>query len=227
MGNEGHRKRVKDKFCKTDIKNYYAYEIMEAVLFGVIRRRDTKPIAKALIEKFGNVSGVFDATKSEFLSCRGVGEKSYIFLNLLGDVWQYCEEEKANCQRIKTVREAGVLAQSYLRECKTQKFYITFIESSGRIINTKEIEETEPDKRIAEMMRCVAQYGKNADSMLIMSNHTDGSMIPTEEEKELTEKMRQLIEILNIKLFDHILVAEGKYVSLRKRGDIEITYGGA
>lgn len=78
LGNEGHRHRVRERFLKGGGRDMADYELLEAYLMIAIPRRDVKPIAKALIAKFGSFADVINAPQSELLEMEGIGENSVL-----------------------------------------------------------------------------------------------------------------------------------------------------
>ena len=83
---EGHRERLRKKYLQGGYFAFHEYEVLELLLTYVIPRKDTKPIAKDLIEKFGSLDGVVTASIEELCSISGIKENSAIFVKLLGDL---------------------------------------------------------------------------------------------------------------------------------------------
>lgn len=86
---EGHRERIRQKYLQGGYSAFLEYEILELLLTYAIPIKDTKPIAKELIEKFGNLDGVVMASIDELMSVKGIKQNSAIFLKLLGDTSKY------------------------------------------------------------------------------------------------------------------------------------------
>ena len=86
---KGHRERIRQKYLQGGYSAFLEYEILELLLTYAIPIKDTKPIAKELIEKFGNLDGVVMASIDELMSVKGIKQNSAIFLKLLGDTSKY------------------------------------------------------------------------------------------------------------------------------------------
>ena len=82
---DGHRRRLRQRFKKTGLEGFHDYEFVELLLTYAIPQRDVKPIAKELIQHFGGIKGVFDASIEELASVKGIGERSAILIKLLKD----------------------------------------------------------------------------------------------------------------------------------------------
>lgn len=106
---EGHRKRLRQRFDQVGLDGFSEHEILELILFQVIPRRDTNPLAHELINHFGNLAEVLDASKDELMQVPGVGEAVASFLCLFSAVnhWQRKQGEKPEKVILNTSAKAG------------------------------------------------------------------------------------------------------------------------
>ena len=81
----GHRKRLRERYLATGFDGFAPHEVLELVLQAAIPRQDTKKIAYELIDKFGNINNVFNASVEELAACKGIGEGSAVWLHLIMD----------------------------------------------------------------------------------------------------------------------------------------------
>ena len=93
---EGHRKRMKERFIKSGLDDFAPHNILELLLFYSIPRGDTNPVAHRLIDTFGSLSGVFDATPEELAKVDGVGENSAILISMIPQIARKYLEDKAD-----------------------------------------------------------------------------------------------------------------------------------
>ena len=91
---EGHRQRLFAKYSRGGIRSLCEEEIIELLLFLAIPRKDTRPIAAALIEKFGNLVGVLEAPRKEFENIDGIGEHASLILSFINDLLFYYRKDK-------------------------------------------------------------------------------------------------------------------------------------
>ncbi|ATX78767.1 DNA repair protein RadC [Mariprofundus aestuarium] len=80
---QGHRQRLRERFSRHGFDGFHDYEVLELLLTYAIPRVDVKPIAKRLLDLFGTLAGVFDASVTELSQVKGVGEKGALFLTLI------------------------------------------------------------------------------------------------------------------------------------------------
>ena len=77
---DGHRQRLKDRFCKEGLDNFDEHQVLELLLFYCIPRMDTNPIAHALLQRFGSLSQVLEAPVEELEKVPGIGHNAAVFL---------------------------------------------------------------------------------------------------------------------------------------------------
>ena len=83
---KGHRKRLRQRILDKEASSLHDYEILEALLFSIIPRRDTKPIAKALLKKFKNFRRMINADPDELKEFKGMGDQAVVFLTLIREL---------------------------------------------------------------------------------------------------------------------------------------------
>lgn len=91
---EGHRRRLKRKFSQSGLNLFYDYEALELLLSYAIPRKDVKPLAKALLEKFDGLKGLLDAETDEIEKVKGIGSHTAILIKLVKDLGTLYLEKK-------------------------------------------------------------------------------------------------------------------------------------
>ena len=113
----GHRNRIKAKYLENSANLVYDYEVLELLLTYSIPRRDVKPAAKALLERFGSLDKVFSASKEQLCTVNGIGENSAILIKLVTDLQSRC----AKCRNLKESRLALVSAEPVAQVYSSQQ----------------------------------------------------------------------------------------------------------
>mgnify|MGYP000623735944 FL=1 len=104
--NNGHRSRLKEKYLKGGLDGFLDYEILELFLTYASPRKDCKAKAKALIDKFGSIEGVFNAPKEKVLEVEDMGESSYVLMKLFKDIQKYIfKEDRLMGKKISSTKE--------------------------------------------------------------------------------------------------------------------------
>ena len=217
----GHRQRVLDRFRKEGIDSFSPHNILEMVLFYSIPRMDTNEIAHRLIDRFGSVAGVFDAPESELLKVDGIGDRSAAFLKMIPQLARYYMTEKAEDKIITSSRDAGeYLLPRYIGRT-TEAVMVICLDNKNKVISTQVVHEGNVNTaEISIQAIATAALGCNATSVIVAHNHPGGLSLPSNEDIKTTEVICRTLSALNIKVLDHIIIADNDFVSLADSGKI-------
>ena len=222
---EGHRERLRKRYIKSGLEGFNDYEVLELLLTYSIARKDVKPIAKELIEKFGTIDEIAKSDTKSLLEVDGIGEGSAVFLKLIGDIALTLYREKIEDKDILTIKSKNSLL-SYLRGeigySPREEFKILFLDSSNKLIASETLFYGTIDKSAIYPREIVERVIKNrAKSVIFAHNHPSGSISPSKKDIELTQYMYDSLKLLEIRLLDHIIVTKNSYFSFLEEGLIE------
>ena len=222
---KGHRERLRKRYIKSGLEGFNDYEILELLLTYSIARKDVKPIAKELIEKFGTIDEIAKSDVKSLLEVDGIGEGSAVFLKLIGDVALTLYREKIEDKDILTIKSKNILL-SYLRgeigHSPREEFKILFLDISNKLIASETLFSGTIDKSAIYPREIVERVIKNrAKSVIFAHNHPSGNISPSKKDIELTQYMYDSLKLLEIRLLDHIIVTKNSYFSFLEEGLIE------
>ena len=216
----GHRERLRQRFLDAGPGALADYEMLELLLFQAVPRRDTKPIAKALIEQFGSYQGVLRADVAALVDIKGMGEAGAVMFGAVADAAErLAREEVMN----KPVLSSWDRLLDYLRIGmafeKTERFRILFLDVKNNLISDEEqqrgtINHTPVYPR--EVVKRALELGASAISLV--HNHPSGNPTPSEADIQMTKSIRDAAKGVNIALHDHIIVAQSGTVSFVDKG---------
>jgi len=217
---QGHRERLRLRFSESGFDGFHDYEILELLLTYAIPRVDVKPIAKAILQAFGTLAGVFDAPVSELKQIKGMGEKGAIFLTLIRQVEvRYLASDlpgKSIFDRPDKVKvHLRLLVQGRGMEC----FGAIFTDQQHRHIATQVMFEGTVDRAVVyprNLMKRALEL--DAKGMILFHNHPGGTARASDEDIALTKRMEEASLPLDIKLLDHFLVAGKEVLSFKENG---------
>jgi DNA repair protein RadC len=220
----GHRDRMRDKFInQKNLDNFTEHEIIEMLLFYSVHMKNTNNIAHALIDRYGSIAGVLDVDVEELMKNDGISKKSAVLLSMLKDVFKRYSDEKwkAKKDKVSSSKSAGEYMISKFMNKKYEVFCIACLDSQNRInrlevINQGSINEAHVYSRL--VVEAALRY--NANSVIMAHNHPGGTLKPSDADINLTRKLKNALELVDIKTLDHIIVADGKYLSLADEGYI-------
>ena len=218
----GHRKRLRERYLQTGFDGFAPHEVLELVLQAAIPRQDTKKIAYELIDTFGNINNVFNASVEELAACKGIGEGSAVWLHLIMDTVRYCDKEKIkNIKTLRTTADFGEYAIPLFSHLPNETFYAITLNAACNITSCKNLGTGNSNEVLVSIRElALAALQSNSSAIVLAHNHPSGILEPSIEDIEFTRPVNNLLATLRIMLLDHIIVAEGEYISLAAKGFI-------
>ena len=225
--NQGHRERIKEKFLKNGIDGFAEYEILELLLTYCIPRKDTKPIAKDLLNKFKTLDNVFKADFDKLSVIDGLGNNSIAFLKLIGDLPSiiYKDElknKKLVNKEILKISNKDILL-NYLRNKigyeEKEKFYLIYLSSSNEVIEFEENSVGTLDRSSVyprEIYKKIINL--NAKSVILAHNHPSDNITPSKSDIELTNEIAKGLKNFGALLIEHIIITKNSYFSFLEEG---------
>ena len=223
-----HRNRVRNKFLKYGIDAFEPHEIIEFLLFWSISRKDTNVIAHNLINKFGSISAIFDASYKSLLEVEGIGENSAILLKLIPQLSRIYQENKFLIgKKVPTLEKCyDKLVLKFIGRTD-EAVAIMLFDSKGKIvfdgiINKGSVNAVEIYSR--KIVELISHY--YATSIILAHNHPSGIALPSKSDILSTDKLNVILESMQVKFIDHIIVADNDYISMAQ-DKIGKTFGGS
>jgi len=215
----GHRKRVKQKFKETGFIGWHDYEIVELALTYAIPHRDTKPLAKKLIEHFKTLDAIFNADINDLNAIKGISEHTALFIRLIYDIALKMLEKKMYTINLVASPEDGYNYLKLLLEHKPdEEFVALFLNNKNCVIAHETIQRGTVDETII-YPRKIAERAlyHHATGVVIAHNHPAGSLIPSDNDKKVTKSIKDALRTVDITLLDHILIGKNGYYSWKDK----------
>ena len=212
----GHRQRVKDRFRNEGLDNFEEVHALELLLFYAVPRVDTKPLARSLLERFGSLALVLEATQEELLAVPGVGENIATFLTLITAAGRYYRKKKTEQQEcLETLQKYGDYLLNMFHGKRNETVYLLCLDSKFKVLCCREIGEGDANCVNVPIRKAVEiALSTNATMVILAHNHPSGIAIPSKEDIDTTERLAKALGAMDIILADHVVVADDDYVSL-------------
>ena len=217
---DGHRQRLKNRFLIEGLDNFEPVQVLELLLFYCIPRIDTNPVAHKLMEHFGSLHQVLEASPEELKKVPGIGDSVATFLPLVTSAGRYYNVECAQDVKILTsLAQCGKYLIPKFFGRRNETVFLLCLDAKCKVLCCKEVGEGSvnsaavPIRRIVEMA-----LGANATSVVLAHNHPSGVAVPSNEDVQTTRRLAMALNAVEITLIDHMVVADGDYVSLRQSG---------
>src|SRR5574337_986585 len=131
--NEGHRKRLRERFAKASLEGFHDYEVLELLLTFAIPRKDVKPLAKELIREFKGLQGVFDAGVDGLSSVNGIGESAAVLIALLRETARVSigEQTSGRARHIRTPEDVFAFLEETIGEKGEERLIAVYLNSKN------------------------------------------------------------------------------------------------
>lgn len=215
-----HRARLRERFNELGFEGFRDYEALELLLTYVIPRMDVKPIAKALIERFGSFQGVLDARPEDIASVKGVKENSATFLRVVKESSAlYLREGLKQSKQITSTRALLDYCKVAMSGLGDEQFRVIFLNSQNGVIADEVLQEGTVNQSVVYPRKVMerAIYHK-ASSLIFVHNHPGGSCKPSQEDKRLTALLVGAAMVLQIKVLDHLIISKAGHFSFLEAG---------
>jgi DNA repair protein RadC len=220
---QGHRKRLREKFLRSGLAGFHDYEIVELLLSLGTPRKDCKVPAKEAIKRFQTLRGVLEAPLEELEKINGIGAHSAIGIKLVQEVArEFLKAKILDKPYYKSSQEVFDYLYHAMRGLKKETFRVMYLSSQNQIIDTVDISEgTVNSSSVSprEVIEGAIKY--NAAALIFVHNHPSGNPEPSPSDKSLTRELVYAGRIMRIKVLDHIIIGDNKYYSFAGEGLVE------
>lgn len=216
----GHRERLRERALKGGLEALPDYELLELHLFRSIPMRDVKPLAKALLARFGGLSAVLAASVADLRTVSGVGETVALDLKLMHEAALRIGRETV---RKRTVISSWTALLAYVRvalaDQPREQFRVLFLDKKNQLIADEVMNEGTVDHAPVyprEVMRRALEL--SASSLILVHNHPSGDPTPSQPDVEMTRQIVEAGRALRITLHDHLVVGRDGVASFKALG---------
>lgn len=213
-----HRSRLRGRFLAAGLADFAPHNVLELVLFYSITRRDTNPIAHALLDAFGSVGAVLSAKEEELLAVSGVGGATVRLLSALRDVLATAGEFPAERHQTSNAEALGTLFCRLLSPCEGEATAVVFLDNALGVIGHRLLPGLSPHSTrfslsavIEEAIRCHAAH------CAIAHLHSDGLALPVNADLDMARLARRTLEGAGVHLLEEYVVSGTRYSTLLYR----------
>jgi DNA repair protein RadC len=221
--NQGHRKRLRERFINSGLSGFQDYEIVELLLTIGSPRRDCKQAAKEAIRKFKTLRGILEASPQELQKIPGIGPHNAFGLKLVQEVAREFLKEKILDRSIyQSAQQVFDYLYHSMRDLKKEIFKVLLLNSQNQIIETIDLSKGTVNASFVSPREVVESALKfSAVSLIFAHNHPSGNPLPSSNDKELTRDLVFAASVMQIAVLDHIIIGDNKYYSFAGEGLIE------
>ena len=217
---DGHRERLRKRFKEEGLDGFSEIQALELALFYAISRKDTNPIAHALLDHFGSLAQVLEAPVEELQKVPGVGESTAVYLRMITELGRFYMVSRTTQSKVLTTLEQCaeyMLPFFYGRRLET--VFLLCLDAKCKVLCCKEVAEGSVNAAGISVRKVVeTALGANATSVVLAHNHPSGVAVPSGEDVQTTRRIAAALSAVEVHLVDHIVVADEDYVSMVQSG---------
>ena len=213
-----HRSRLRNRFLKQGISGLQPYEIIELFLTFVVPQKDVKPAAKEAINKFGSIKGFFDADEQELSQIPFFKEKALALRKFIKEISLLYYKQQAEQLPVTQSKEDLInYCKAKLGFQPNEEFWMISLDSKKAIVKEDLISKGLTDKTPVYPKQVIEKAMKNgASSILLLHNHPNGNPQASQQDITITKAIDIPARVLNISIYDHIIVAQDKHFSFKE-----------
>lgn len=222
-GHKGHRQRMKTRFLEHGADSLDDHQLLELLLFFALPRVDTNPLAHELLERFGSIDAVLDASPDELKSVSGLGANATALLKLIPAVGRrYLTAKNSVGSILASTEEAGRFLLPRFLGRRDETVMLVCLDTKMKAVSCRTIASGDVSAAHISVRKVVEQaLAQNAPFVLLAHNHVNGLALPSAEDVATTRRLEEALALVGVTLVDHIIVAGDDFVSLRENGVLQ------
>ena len=217
---EGHREKMKQRFINEGLNGFDYHQVLDMLLFYTIPRRDTNELAHGLLEKFGTLESLFDATPEELIHKGGVSLNTAVFLSMIPQLARrYIMLKQGRKPVLDSSAKAGQFITSLFIGKNYEAFYVCCLNSQNQLNHAALVHEgTINEAPVYPRLIVETALRYQASSVILAHNHPGGSLKPSTADIEVTRKIVDALKTISISVVDHMIAAGSGYYSFAENG---------
>ena len=216
----GHRERLKQRFRDTNGEGLADYELFELLLMQAIPRKDVKPLAKELLNKYGSMADVLSASLQDLANEKGMGEASATSLKLAHSIAiSFRKDGLKKNPNIENRLELLDYLYTKMSALKHEEFHVIYLDSKNNILADEMLFKGTVNCSAVyprEVTKSALKHG--ALSIVLVHNHPSGDPSPSIEDENLTADIMRAVSAVEIEVYDHIIIGNNSHYSFRDFG---------
>ena len=196
------------------------YELLELVLFRAIPRRDVKPLARALMDRFGDFNRVITAPEPRLRDISGVGDAVIVELKVIEAAAHRMARSRVMRQHVLSGWDALLdYCHTTMAHRETEQFRVIYLDRKNVVIGDEEQGKGTVD-HVPVYPREVAKRALelNASALILVHNHPSGDPTPSQADIDMTQQISAACSALGLTLHDHLIIGKSRELSFRSEG---------
>lgn len=219
-GASGHRERLRTRLLEGGAEALADYEVLEFLLFAAFRQGDTKPVAKALMARFGSLAGVLNAAPGALMQVKGMGPSSVAALKSVALAARRMARSEVRQQPVlgswQALLDYLTIDMAHLT---VERVRVLYLDTRNRLVLDDHVGDGSIDEAAIhprEVIRKGLDIG--ASALILVHNHPSGDPSPSRTDIQITQRIAEAGRLLGIVVHDHVIIGREGHTSLRAKG---------
>lgn len=213
----GHRSRVKEEVLRRGLDSLPEHRVLELLLFYAVPRMDTNKLAHQLIDRFGSLAGVLDASVEDLCAVPGVGEHTAVLLRMVPGL---CARYVASRSALGDIADCSArvreVLEPYFFGARNEMVYLLCLDGKRKVLGVRKITEGSINAAEVTTRRITEEaMSLRATAVILAHNHVSGIAVPSNEDCATTRYLKQVLEPIGIELLDHVVFCDDDMVSMK------------
>lgn len=207
-----HRERMRERCLQNGFDNFATHELLEMLLYYSIPRVDTNGFAHGLLERFGSLKGICEASFDELLLCEGVGPQTAILLKLIPELLKrYAMEDFGPSETYDTFKKLSDYVSRLFIGLDHECLFMLLLNNRMKLIDCVLVSEGSVNTANVPI-RLMTQKAlfRKASAVVLAHNHPEGLALPSSRDIEVTETLAAAFDAIDVTLVEHLVYADGR-----------------
>ena len=216
----GHRERLRSRYRLNGEAALEEYELLELLLTYAIPRRDTKLLAKKLLERFGTLARVFEAEPASLEAIDGIGPQVATLISLIRPLATRFVTQAPRAKTVlRSTAEAAAYFQAKLKGLSEEEVHVAFVNSKNAVTATECLQRGTVDQSVVYVRKVIEHVlAHKASGFLLVHNHTSGDPTPSSDDRDLTQALKTAAATVGVRFLDHLVIGETDPFSFKANG---------
>jgi DNA repair protein RadC len=215
----GRREKLRNRFVREGLVSFSESELLEFALSFAVPRVDTNPTAHRLLNKFGDLENVLNATPTMLENVAGVGDNTAVFLSFLKHLMTYTASMRLKRTKIKSIKDAIDYLRPLMKTYAVEEFVLICLCKNGTVLLVETFTSNDMGKvrlNMRELLEMLIRV--KTSGAIVAHNHLDSDPTPSDADIFLTRQLAQGCIALGIEPIDHLIFAGDNYYSFAEKG---------
>lgn len=215
---EGHRKKVRNRYLKDGLNSFEEHQVLELLLFYAVPQKDTNPLAHKMLQEYHSLDKLFEANPYDVMDKCKVSENTAILISLMPSISKYYLEHKNNFKMVlNNPKKVGEYVIPKFIGMHYESFVVFCLNSQNKV-NHEEVVQKGTLNEVPVYTRLIVELAlrHKAHSVILAHNHPGGSLLPSQDDINITKTIIAALDTVGIKVNDHIIIAGNEYFSLKE-----------